>query len=169
MESSPRAKFTVAGKLTDPLFHKCVVALNYLQRTNTSVTGESLAFFPCQWDEYLKDVANKNKGVFYTHIGSPLVILNDTEYIGDCDKFMNHILYNFHYQDNTPMVIYSKKANDFFKNKVAPSPSNPNKYAFINFQFGGNNEQVVFELFFNIAPKTVDNFLWLCGGFMRED
>jgi hypothetical protein len=35
-------KITVAGKLNDPGFHKCVAAVRYLQKEEEGVTGECL-------------------------------------------------------------------------------------------------------------------------------
>ena len=59
-------KITVAGKIQDPAFHKCVTAVKYLQEQHPEiVTSECLVFFETQWEEYIKKIANKLKGVFY--------------------------------------------------------------------------------------------------------
>ena len=161
-------KITVAGKISDPFFHKCMVCLRYLKQENKHVSVECLQFFETQWEEFLKKTANTNKGVFYNHTGSPLIYLNDgAEYIGDCDKFMTYALHNFAYQDNTNLVIYQKKASDAIKSII--NTSRTRKYAYFNFNFGGVDNQVVFELFHEMAPKTVENFIQLCHGFKRDD
>lgn len=59
-----------------------------------------LGFFETQWEEYLKKTANKEKGLFYSHIESPLVILNEKEYVGDQDKFMEYVLHTFKFKDD---------------------------------------------------------------------
>jgi len=79
-------KITVAGKISDPAFHKCVTAVKYLQDQHPeTVTIECLQFFETQWEEYIKKTANKLKGIFYQHSGTHLILLNDTEYIGNCE------------------------------------------------------------------------------------
>lgn len=77
-------KFTIAGKISDPAFQKCVAAVKYLQEQHPEVvTSECLQFFETQWEEYIKNTAKKLKGVFYQHSGSHLIILNNTEYVGN--------------------------------------------------------------------------------------
>ena len=49
------------------------------------VTGECLQFFETQWEEYIKNIAKKLKGVFYQHSGSHLILLNDVEYVGSAE------------------------------------------------------------------------------------
>ena len=59
-------KITVAGKISDPAFHKCVSAVKYLQDQHPeTITSECLQFFETQWEEYIKKTADKLKGVFY--------------------------------------------------------------------------------------------------------
>ena len=43
--------------------------------------------------------------------------------------------------------------------------SKTRKYATMKFHDGEENSTVIFELFSDICPKTVDNFLSLCDGF----
>ncbi len=47
--------------------------------------------------------------------------------------------------------------------------SKTRKYAQITLNFSGMNNTVYFELFNDIAPRTVANFLGLCNGFKRSD
>ena len=46
-----------------------------------------MEFFECQWEQFVKTTANKLKGVFYDHVESPLIYLNEKEYVGDGDDF----------------------------------------------------------------------------------
>jgi hypothetical protein len=71
---------------------------------------EFLQFFETQWEEYLKKTANKLKGVFYSHEESPLVILNDKDYIGDQDKFLEYALHKFKFRDDTESKVYDDAA-----------------------------------------------------------
>ena len=105
-------KITVAGKITDSSFHKCVAAARYLERENPGrVTAECLQFFETQWEEFQKKTANKLKGVFYQHTGNHLIYLNDGEYIGSSENFAEYALHNFAYMDNSSMIVYEQKAS----------------------------------------------------------
>ena len=47
--------------------------------------------------------------------------------------------------------------------------SKTRKYASMEFRTHSTKHAVVFELFADIAPRTVQNFLTLCKGFKKED
>jgi len=161
-------KFTIAGKIQDPAFHKCVTAAKYLQEQNPeTVTIECLQFFETQWEEYIKRTANKLKGVFYQHSGSHLIILNDSEYIGNGEQFASYILHNFAYMDNSMSIVYERLAANTFKKLI--NTSKTRKYAELELSFSGITSTVYFELFNDIAPRTVANFLGLCNGHKRSD
>jgi cyclophilin family peptidyl-prolyl cis-trans isomerase len=161
-------KFTIAGKIQDPAFHKCVTAAKYLQEQNPeTVTIECLQFFETQWEEYIKRTANKLKGVFYQHSGSHLIILNDSEYIGNGEQFASYILHNFAYMDNSMSIVYERLAANTFKKMI--NTSKTRKYAELELSFSGITSTVYFELFNDIAPRTVANFLGLCNGHKRSD
>jgi hypothetical protein len=80
---------TVAGVITDPLFHRSAAIANQLQQLYPEkIKANCLMFFETQWTLYLKQTANKLKGVFYDHSEqSTLVFTNESEYIGDADRF----------------------------------------------------------------------------------
>ena len=133
VDRSP-VKITVAGKITDAHFHKCVAAARHLSNANPEcVSAEILQFCETQWEEFLKKTANCKKGVFYQHTGNHLIYLNDGEYIGSSDKFATYALHNFAYMDNSNMMIYEKKATDSFKKMI--NSSKTRKYAYMNINF----------------------------------
>ena len=161
-------KITVAGKITDASFHKCVAAARYLERENPDrVTAECLQFFETQWEEFQKKTANKLKGVFYQHTGNHLIYLNDGEYIGSSEKFAEYALHNFAYMDNSSMIVYDQKATQSYKKLI--NSSKTRKYASMSVNFEGAEQTVIFELFHDIAPRTCANFLALCEGHTRAD
>ena len=161
-------KITIAGKITDAAFHKCVTAVRHLQEQNPEVvTSECLHFFETQWEEYIKNTAKKLKGVFYQHSGSYLIILNDTEYIGNSEQFATYILHRFAYMDNSMNVVYERLAANTFKKMI--NESRTRKYAQLELSFSGMSQVVHFELFNDIAPRTVANFIGLCQGHTRSD
>jgi len=66
MESTDPIKITVAGRIDDPSFHRCAMMAQKLEEDHYGeITSEILSFFETQWEEHLKKVANKLKGVFY--------------------------------------------------------------------------------------------------------
>jgi len=69
--------------------------------------------------------------------------------------------------DNSMNVVYERFAANSFKKMI--NMSKTRKYAQLEFNFSGMNQAVIFELFNDIAPRTVANFLGLCNGFTRSD
>ena len=166
--ASANCKITVAGKISDPAFHKCVAAVKYLQEQNPeTVTGECLHFFETQWEEYIKRTANKLKGVFYQHSGSHLILINDCEYVGNAEQFATYILHKFAYMDNSMSIVYERLASNSYKKMI--NTSKTRKYAKLQLTHQGMVSTVYFELFNDIAPRTCANFLQLCEGFTRSD
>lgn len=118
-----------------------------------------------QWNQFLKKTA-KNLG-FYNHDENKcLIYLNDADYIGNADEFSQWALYNYSHLDKNGLSIYSKIAEDIYRETI--NNSKTRKYAVMTLNYSGNSEQIVFELFSDICPKTVDNFLGLCTGFKRK-
>lgn len=96
-----------------------------------------------------------------------MVILNDKEYVGNSEQFATYILHRFAYMDNSMSSVYENQATQAM-NTI--SESRTRKYAYFELGFSGMQGQTVhFELFNDIAPRTVANFLGLCGGFIRSD
>lgn len=127
-ESRTPVKITVAGKIQDAAFHKCVTAVKYLAEQHPEVvTMECLHFFETQWEEYIKKTANKLKGVFYQHSGNHLILLNDSEYIGNAEQFGTYVLHNFAYMDNSISSVYERLATNTFRKMI--NMSKTRKYA----------------------------------------
>ena len=142
---------TVAGKTDDPSFQRsrCIAQALcdlYPDRIQISV----MEFFECQWNQFVKSTANKLKGVFYNHSESPLVFLNETEYVGDGDAFLTWALHNFNYKDELRFSDYQRMALESFKEKI--NCSKTRKYAQVNFSVGGATSAVIIELFQDICP-----------------
>ena len=115
----------------------------------------------------MKKIAFTLKGVFYQHTGSHLIILNDKEYVGSSDAFATWALHNFSYMDNSHSIIYDKLAADAYRKMI--NSSKTRRYAYMTLNFSGMEQTVVFELFHDIAPRTCENFLYLCENFKRSD
>ena len=102
------------------------------------------------------------KGVFYDHPESnALIYLNDCDYIGDADQFVQWALYQYSFQDADGMVKYVACAQKAFKEAI--NDSQTRKYARMHLEHEAVNGDVIFELFSDIAPITSANFLKLCN------
>ena len=101
------------------------------------VTGECLQFFETQWEEYIKNIAKKLKGVFYQHSGSHLILLNDTEYVGNAEQFATYLLHRFAYMDNSMSIVYERLAANTFKKMI--NSSKTRKYAQLELSHSGMN------------------------------
>lgn len=93
--------------------------------------------------------------------------MNDKEYIGDADKFLDYALFTFKYRDDTAGQVYVDQADKAYSKAI--NENKQRKYAFMDFTFEKETHRVVYELFADIAPKTVENFMSLCKGFKKTD
>lgn len=151
---------TLSGIISDEKFHRCVACIKELQ-SQGKVMADVQTFFPAQWDFYLKDMQNRFKGEFYQHKGSPLVLLNGVQYIGDMNKFLEWALQNFRYTDKTSALIYKKVASDAHRNAINNTPGR--SYVQLSLNHGAAvPSKVTIELFEDICPKTCENFRQLC-------
>jgi hypothetical protein len=104
------------------------------------------------------------KGDFYLHKGSPIIILNQSTYIGGVDNFLEWACQQFLYTDNTSSLIYKKLAGDAYRKAIMETPGR--SYVYMKINTGATiPSQVVIELFDDIAPKTCENFRQLCKKF----
>lgn len=94
-------------------------------------------------------------------------MLNDSEYVGNAEQFATYILHRFAYMDNSMNIVYERLASNSFKKLI--NTSKTRKYAEVSFTSGGRVSTVYFELFNDLAPRTVANFLGLCSGHKRSD
>lgn len=119
----PKYSIVLAGKISDPDFHKCHSCVKYLEQAYPGqVVIMVHQFFETQWEEYLKKLQNEKKGLFFQHKHSPIVYVNESIYIGDCEAFMEWVLCEFRYLDKSSMIIYKKKAHDSMKNLIDSTP-----------------------------------------------
>lgn len=158
---------TVAGKISDPKFQRSrAIATSLAAKHADRVQISVMEFFETQWDQFVKKTANRLKGVFYEHRGSPLIYLDDKEYVGDGDAFQTWALHNFNHKDELKFSEYETMAFNALKNKI--NNSKTRKYAEFKFTIAGEESAVILELFEDLCPKTVHNFLELCKGFKNQ-
>ena len=169
MDAAVVYKFVLAGKVNDPLFHKCQACLERLQEERPKeLTVEVLSFFETQWEEYLNALQVEKKGPFFTHnVSSPIVFFNDNIYVGDGETFLEWALNEFRYVDSESPQVYKKRAEDAYKKLIEGTPGR--NYAFLDINVDGDVQKVVIELFSEFAPKTCSNFLKICSGEAHND
>jgi hypothetical protein len=74
---------TLVGVISDEAYHKSAACIKELEKKFEGlITSTQMAFFPTQWDNYLKKLQNDKKGLFYEHKGSPIIFLNNETYVG---------------------------------------------------------------------------------------
>jgi Cyclophilin type peptidyl-prolyl cis-trans isomerase/CLD len=163
MDASQTYNFVLAGKVSDPVFHKCVACMRHLEKERPKeVRVEILQFFETQWEEYLSKLQIEKKGPFFNHkSSSPIVYYNDNIYIGDGDTFLEWALNEFRYSDSANL-IYKKRATDAQRQLIENTPGR--NYVYFDVNINGDVQKVVIELFTEYAPKTCGNFMKLCTG-----
>ena len=93
--------------------------------------------------------------------------MNQTEYIGSTDQFVEWALQQFRYTDRTSSLIYKKLASDAHRKAVNETAGR--SYVQLKINTGAAlPSPVVIELFEDICPKTCENFRKLCEGFKPE-
>ena len=161
VSTSACVKITVAGQLSDPKYHRAAAIAKSLEaKCPSQVAVTIVEYFECQWRQYLKKIQNTKKGDFYDHRGSPLVFLGEGDYVGGVEEFAKWALTNYHHQDGGKMADYEQKAIDVMRQRI--NCTKGRRYIEVHFQIGNDDcPAVVLELFEDLAPQTVQNFLTL--------
>jgi hypothetical protein len=159
----------LAGIISDEDYHACIQCIKELKtKYPTRISSTELAFFPTQWDQYLKQLQTQLKGEFYIHRGSPIAFVNGCQYIGGKVSFLEWALQEFRYTDSSSNLIYKKLASDAYRNAINNTPGRSYVWMKIN-PAASMGSKVLIELFEDICPKTCENFKKLCEGFERAD
>ena len=96
-------------------------------------------------------------------------MLGDQEYVGNSEQFATYILHRFAYMDNSMSIVYERLAANTLKKTVNNSKTRRYAKLDITVPWTQQPQSVYFELFVDIAPRTVANFLGLCTGHKRAD
>ena len=128
-------------------------------------------FYPTQWTNHLKKLQQEKKGAFFKHKDYMIVYLNDSEYIGNCDNFLEWALQQFRYVDTSNQIIYKKLALNAHKEMI--NTTKGRSYVYFDIKVGISKDdkepapvhKAIIELFDDQCPKTCANFKKLCCGF----
>jgi hypothetical protein len=160
-------KVTLVGKRNDAYYEKCRAALNFLRTADKDITTVEVPLFETQWHEYLKDIKQRLGGPFQNHLLSPLVYLNDDDYIGDAGQFLAWMDTHYGYNNNTHIVFFRRRCYDSLRKQTIHNPTRA--YCYMDLEFGQElSSTVIFELFVDVAPLTCRNFIELCKGFVNS-
>jgi len=76
--------------------------------------------------------------------------LNDEEYLGGCDQFLNWALSSFRYTNDTSMEVYKDQAQDAMR--LAINEQDKRKFAYFNLLASNKSYQIIVELFNDYCP-----------------
>jgi len=69
-------------------------------------------FFPDPWVFHLRKLKLEKKGRFVNHRDYIVIYLNDNEYIGGADNFLEWAVQKFNYIDKTNQLLFKKLASN---------------------------------------------------------
>lgn len=73
-------------------------------------------FFPDPWTNYIRKLRTEKKGKFFHHKDYIIVYLNEGQYIGGANNFLEWALQNFKYIDKGNQLLYKKLASNEIRN-----------------------------------------------------
>lgn len=151
---------SIAGRIDDRGYHMCRVLARTLEAENVHVTLKLLPMVETDWDDFIK-VSASSLGV--AHKTSPLVVVNDDVYVGGVDQFYQWAVASLRYKGKpSNPVVFAGMAKAEYRQFL---DSHPHPHAYMDIAVGASPPaRVVFELFIDKCPRTVENFLCLCSG-----
>eukprot|EP00163_Fabomonas_tropica_P034817 TRINITY_DN986_c0_g1_i2.p1 TRINITY_DN986_c0_g1~~TRINITY_DN986_c0_g1_i2.p1 ORF type:complete len:293 (-),score=73.05 TRINITY_DN986_c0_g1_i2:333-1211(-) len=155
----------VAGKLKSAAYHQAKKCIEYLTEGQHRFRGEVLeGMVETDYEEFLVNKRRQLAGEALTHTGPIIVYTDDNRYLGGIDELLAYTKQKCKYNDKTNKILYERAA------KVANRTwreATKHTFAFMEFKIEGQEQalgRVVFELYDEHCPKTVENFIGLCGG-----
>lgn len=163
-----KVNITLAGRKDDPYFLQCKTALSFIKKKDPYVSSTEISLFETEWEQYLFDLQKAQGGLFLSHKSSPLVYLNDFEYIGGTGEFLGYADEHYDYRDFNDFSFYIQTSDENLKKIYNDNPYR--KYCYMDIKIGKSVPvTVVFELYCDIAPITCHNFIELCKGFTNHE
>ena len=156
------APFTVAGRINAPEYHK---AKAVAQGCSASASATCTPLLPADYDKLLLELRVKHGGPAFLHTSGVVVYSATVGFIGDEMKLImwleRHGIYDAGGALNVRMS-WDVVAQTAYMDLLCDSGLT---FGFMEMSYGGNViGRLVFELFPDVAPKTVANFLALCEG-----
>lgn len=139
-----------------------------------SATFEFIVEFETQFNSIFNSLLQKNKDFIDYRGVSPIIYTSNYEsIIGNFEDLIKYLTENFSFIEEKQLSDFSEIAKQSYSNILNKSN---NKYAFIQLNNFLNSDQfndtesrkIVIELFFQVCPKTVMNFLEICKGSIKN-
>ena len=144
--------------------------ITYLNKILSSISSKTIKFemnilFETQYD-FQFEALLKQEIAFLEYKNESLIVYNKNklrDIVGNYNQFINYIIRTFSYIEKTKLEDYEEQTLDQYRHFLN---TNKNKFAFFEIKIGDKviQEKIVFELFNQVCPKTVENFLALCRG-----
>lgn len=171
-KTKPRRIYKVQayGMFEDSIHEKISVALRYISERYGDLKYEVERLLPHNFDllaaKFKKDPKFADTEMrYHKRLPSPILIVNDKEYMRTPAEFFDRLLAQYDYIDRTPLPLYKRLSVIKLERYLR---STGRKYAFIDFFVKHPKHptpyRVIFELYNDLLPKTVQNFADILEG-----
>ncbi|CAJ1413416.1 unnamed protein product [Effrenium voratum] len=161
-QAPPPVHIYLYGKHQDATFQLLKAATDYLTSEKEAVQATVEGFHETQYEQHLRHIVAEYGGSFtQSKPGTPLIFAEADDkvmYFANEKVFMEWLLVNYKYEDNTNFALYKRMANKALKTAKEQSGRS---YCALNFVEGDSKEMVQLELFDQEAPELAQNFLKL--------
>lgn len=160
-------KLTVAGIIGCPRFERARHCALRLKRT-AGLDLDILPLFESQFSAYMQQKVKEVGSYYFTHAGSPVVTLNDKEYVGGVEELGKWAYVRYHDNDIRTMEDYTDLAQAY---RVESFVQLPNIYVHFLFAIGCSRATfpITIELYTDKCPKACLNIVHLCHGDRKDD
>ena len=157
---------TVAGEVGDVTFQRCVMlCAAFLDAEDAPVDCEALSLFGPDYDRYLRKKAYEIGGEVHGHKDRVAVFVNDDSFVGGLPELVDLLREELRAPElEAPSADEAASAA---REAVATARRDTkHEFCYFDVQAGGGERlvRVVFELYGETCPRTVENFRTLCTG-----
>lgn len=160
-------KLTVAGIIGCPRFERARHCAQRLKRT-ASLELDIIALFESQFEAYMQRKIKDVGSYYFTHSGSPVVTLDDKEYVGGAEELVKWAYVRYHDNDIRTMEDYTDMSQAY---RIESFVQLPNIYVHFLFAIGCSRATfpITIELYTEKCPKACLNVVHLCHGDRKDD
>eukprot|EP00993_Chasmostoma_nieuportense_P002337 NODE_3141_length_1023_cov_27.475446_g2997_i0.p1 GENE.NODE_3141_length_1023_cov_27.475446_g2997_i0~~NODE_3141_length_1023_cov_27.475446_g2997_i0.p1 ORF type:complete len:322 (-),score=98.40 NODE_3141_length_1023_cov_27.475446_g2997_i0:58-987(-) len=167
----PAAKsLTLAGRLDDENYQKTFECIEFLKEDRPAEYAFTIKeLFPHQWEALLRKIQEQTSADQVPATTTCLVYSEDLKETWCGDAFVEHILSITNFKlfafppDSTDPSAYKNQAKARY-NQFLRSTGHSFCYIVVSIDGKRLMQQIVFELFIDVCPRTCENFRHLCIG-----
>lgn len=158
---------TVAGLIDDWKMIRAKEVVEMLMKTKDDVDLDFKPLVEPEWEAFRDGKAQQIGGPVYSHTKSPIVLINETEYVGGLDELEafvgSELGETLVCEDEKP---YQKAASEAQSELFRGTG---NIYCYFDIKIGdAKPRHLVFELYTGTCPRTCENFRMLCEGLASD-